>query len=81
MYFNNNHLKLIDMKIYSLSVKILNEDNVGIDSIGLSVVASHVTAATIMLKDQIQTLSFCTRSMFHLDYDLGSIMVSYTKND
>lgn len=67
------------MKVYSLPVKIVDQDNVVVGSIGLSVVASHVTVATIMLKDQIRDLSLYTRSMFRLDYDLGSIMVSYTK--
>lgn len=79
MYCNNNHLKLIDMKVYSLSVEIIDQDNVVVSTIGLSCVASHVTVATIMLRDQIRDLSLYTRSMFRLDYDLGSIMVSYTK--
>lgn len=68
------------MKVYSLSVEIVDQDNVVVSAIGLSVVATNLTAAQLMLKDQIQSLSFCSRSMFHLDYDLAAIMVSYTKN-
>jgi hypothetical protein len=68
------------MKVYSLSVEIVDQDNVVVSVIGLSVVTMNLTAAQLMLKDQIQFLSFCLRSMFHLDYDLASIMVSYTKN-
>lgn len=81
MYCNNNHLKLIDMKVYSLSVEIVDQDNVVVSAIGLSCVATNLTTAQLMLKDQIKDLSFCSRSMFHLDYDLAAIMVSYTKID
>lgn len=80
MYCNNNHLKLIDMKVYSLSVEIVDQDNVVVSAIGLSCVATNLTAAQLMLKEQIKDLSSCSRSMFHLDYDLATIMVSYTKN-
>nr|DAI55878.1 MAG TPA: hypothetical protein [Microviridae sp.] len=68
------------MKVYSLSVEIVNQDNVVVSAIGLSCVATNLTAAQLMLKDQIKDLSSCSRSMFHLDYDLAAIMVSYTKN-
>ena len=68
------------MKVYSLSVEIVDQDNVVVSAIGLSCVATNLTAAQLMLKDQIKDLSLCSRSMFHLDYDLAAIMVSYTKN-
>lgn len=67
------------MKIYSLFVKIVDQDDVTSFDIGLSVVAVNLTTAQIMLKDQIQFLSLCLRPMFRLDYDLASIMFSYTK--
>ena len=68
------------MKVYSLSVEIVNQDNVVVSAIGLSCVATNLIAAQLMLKDQIKDLSFCSRSMFHLNYDLAAIMVSCTKN-
>lgn len=67
------------MKVYSLSVEIVNQDNVVVSTIGLSCVATNLTAAQLMFKDQIKDLSFCSRSMFHLNYDLAAIMVSYTE--
>lgn len=80
MYCNNNHLKLIDMKVYSLSVEIVDQDNVVVSTIGLSCVATNLDVAQLILRDQIEDLRLCLRSTFHLDYDLVAIMVSYTKN-
>ena len=68
------------MKVYSLSVEIVDQDNVVVSAIGLSCVAINLTAAQLMFRDQIKDLSFCFRSMFHLDYDLAAITVSYAKN-
>ena len=68
------------MKVYSLSVEIVNQDNVVVSTIGLSCVATNLTAAQLMLECQIKDLSSCLRSMFYLDYDLAAIMVSYTEN-
>jgi hypothetical protein len=81
LYCNNNHLKLIDMKLYTLSVNILDNDNAVFCSLPLTVTATFLSSAQVALKVQLVHLeNIIDSSRYTICYNLNRLMISETLN-
>lgn len=78
MYCNNNHLKLIDMKVYSVFYEIFDEnDNVVFCSYN-SILAdfSEIDSAKRALKDDFSCMEFTLKEGYSLWFNIEAIYVS-----
>lgn len=81
MYCNNNHLKLIDMKLYTLSVDILDNDDVVFCSLVLTATATFLESAKSALEIQLVYLeNIIDSSRYTICYNLDRLMISETVN-
>lgn len=71
LHRNNNHLKLIDMKLATTNVYLLDSDRVCVDTFTVTVIVKSTFEETrIALRNRILAMRPFVDSSFEFDYDL-----------